>query len=404
MKKYDYEARDSASNKIVKSVVQADSENAAAKLLTAQGFVPLKIELQDDKTNFFARFSGRITTKDKVVFTRQLATLIGAGLPLAQSLRTVQEQTTNKRMQEIVQEIISDVEGGKSLSDSFAKHPEAFNKVYVALVSAGETSGTMDDSLKRLAAQQEKDAAMMSKIRGAMMYPSIVLVVIILVIGFMLFTVVPQVEGLYRDLNKGLPFVTLAMIKIANFFSSLWWLVILAMIIGGYFLAQYLKTEQGIRTKDIFKLNVPLFKGMFRKMYMARFARTSQVLLRTGVPMLDMLRITADAVNNVIISESILRASDKVKGGKALSASLSNEDYFLAMVPQMIKIGEQSGKIDEMMGKTAQVYEDELDEEIHALSTAIEPVLMVFLAIVAGTMVSAILLPIYSLVGNINIR
>ena len=404
MKKYNYEARDSASNKIVKSVVQADSENAAAKLLTAQGFVPLKIELQDDKTNFFARFSGRITTKDKVVFTRQLATLIGAGLPLAQSLRTVQEQTTNKRMQEIVQEIISDVEGGKSLSDSFAKHPEAFNKVYVALVSAGETSGTMDDSLKRLAAQQEKEAAMMSKIRGAMMYPSIVLVVIILVIGFMLFTVVPQVEGLYRDLNKELPFVTLAMIKVSNFFSSLWWLVILAMIIGGYFLAQYLKTEQGIRTKDIFKLNVPLFKGMFRKMYMARFARTSQVLLRTGVPMLDMLRITADAVNNVIISESILRASDKVKGGKALSASLSNEDYFLAMVPQMIKIGEQSGKIDEMMGKTAQVYEDELDEEIHALSTAIEPVLMVFLAIVAGTMVSAILLPIYGLVGNINIR
>ena len=404
MKKYDYEARDSASNKIVKSVVQADSENAAAKLLTAQGFVPLKIELQDDKTNFFARFSGRITTKDKVVFTRQLATLIGAGLPLAQSLRTVQEQTTNKRMQEIVQEIISDVEGGKSLSDSFAKHPEAFNKVYVALISAGETSGTMDDSLKRLAAQQEKDAAMMSKIRGAMMYPSIVLVVIILVIGFMLFTVVPQVEGLYRDLNKELPLVTLVMIKTANFFSSLWWLVILAMIIGGYFLAQYLKTEQGIRTKDTFKLNVPMFKGMFRKMYMARFARTGQVLLRTGVPMLDMLRITADAVNNVIISESILRASDKVKGGKALSASLSNEDYFLAMVPQMIKIGEQSGKIDEMMGKTAQVYEDELDEEIHALSTAIEPVLMVFLAIVAGTMVSAILLPIYSLVGNINIR
>ena len=404
MKKYDYEARDSASNKIVKSVVQADSENAAAKLLTAQGFVPLKIELQDDKTNFFARFSGRITTKDRVVFTRQLATLIGAGLPLAQSLRTVQEQTTNKRMQEIVQEIISDVEGGKSLSDSFAKHPEAFNKVYVALISAGETSGTMDDSLKRLAAQQEKDAAMMSKIRGAMMYPSIVLVVIILVIGFMLFTVVPQVEGLYRDLNKGLPFVTLAMIKIANFFSSLWWLVILAMIIGGYFLAQYLKTEQGIRTKDIFKLNVPLFKGMFRKMYMARFARTGQVLLSTGVPMLDMLRITSDAVNNVIISEGILRASDKVKGGKALSASLSNEDYFLAMVPQMIKIGEQSGKIDEMMGKTAQVYEDELDEEIRALSTAIEPVLMVFLAIVAGTMVAAILLPIYSLVGNINIR
>ena len=404
MKKYNYEARDSASNKIVKSVVQAESENAAAKLLTTQGFVPLKIELQDDKTGFFAKLSGRITTKDKVVFTRQLATLIGAGLPLSQSFRTVQEQTTNKRMQEIVQEIISDVEGGKSLSDSFAKHPEAFNKVYVALVAAGETSGTMDESLKRLAAQQEKDAAMMSKIRGAMMYPSIVLAVIILVVGFMLFTVVPQVEGLYRDLNKGLPFITLIMINVANFFIHFWWLALLIMIIGGYFLVQYLKTEQGIRTKDTFKLNAPLFKGMFRKMYMARFSRTGQVLLSTGVPMLDMLRISSDAVNNVIISEGIIRAADKVKGGKALSASLSNEEYFLTMVPQMIKIGEQSGKIDEMMGKTAQVYEDELDEEIRALSTAIEPVLMVFLALVAGTMVAAILFPIYSLVGNINIH
>ncbi len=404
MKKYNYEARDSASDKIVKSVVQADSENSAAKLLSAQGFVPLKIELQDDKDNIFARLSGRITTKDKVVFTRQLATLIGAGLPLSQSLRTVQEQTANKRMQEIVQEIISDVEGGKSLSDSFSKHPEVFNKVYVALVAAGETSGTMDDALKRLAAQQEKDAAMMGKIRGAMMYPSIVLAVIILVVGFMLFTVMPQVEGLYRDLNKELPLITLIMVGTAKFFTGFWWLIILLLIIGGYFLVQYLKTDQGIRTKDILKLNAPLFKGMFRKMYMARFTRTGQTLLSTGVPMLDMLRISSEAVNNVVISEGIARAADKVKGGKALSASLSNEDYFLTMVPQMIKIGEQSGKIDEMMGKTAQVYEDELDEEIRALSTAIEPVLMIFLAVVAGTMVAAILFPIYSLVGNINIR
>ena len=404
MKKYNYEARDSASDKIVKSVVQADSENSAAKLLSAQGFVPLKIELQDDKDNIFARLSGRITTKDKVVFTRQLATLIGAGLPLSQSLRTVQEQTANKRMQEIVQEIISDVEGGKSLSDSFSKHPEVFNRVYVALVAAGDTSGTMDDALKRLAAQQEKDAAMMGKIRGAMMYPSIVLAVIILVVGFMLFTVMPQVEGLYRDLNKELPLITLIMVGTAKFFTGFWWLIILLLIIGGYFLVQYLKTDQGVRTKDTFKLNAPLFKGMFRKMYMARFTRTGQTLLSTGVPMLDMLRISSEAVNNVVISESIARAADKVKGGKALSVSLSNEDYFLTMVPQMIKIGEQSGKIDEMMGKTAQVYEDELDEEIRALSTAIEPVLMIFLAVVAGTMVAAILFPIYSLVGNINIR
>ena len=172
--------------------------------------------------------------------------------------------------------------------------------------------------------------------------------------------------------------------------------------VAGYFFMQWLKTEQGIRSKDLFKLNVPMFMGMFRKLYMARFTRTGQTLLGTGVAMLDMLRITSGAVNNTVISEEIDRAADKVKGGKALSSSLKNEEYMLDMVPQMIKIGEQSGKIDEMMGKTAQIYEDELDEEIKTISTAIEPILMVVLAIVAGGMVGAILFPIYSLVNGIN--
>ncbi len=403
MRKYAYEARDSASNKVVKSSVQAETENSAAKLLIAQGFVPLKIELDDDKQNIFAKLSGRITSKDKIIFTRQLATLIGAGLPLSQSLHTVMEQTQNKRMRDVVQEIASDVEGGKSLSDSFSKHPEIFDKVFVALVSAGEASGTMDDALKRIAQQQEKDAAMLSKVKGALTYPAIVLVVIGLVIAFMLLTVVPQVESLYKDLRKELPLITQIMVNTANFFVAYWWVVLLGLSIGGYFLAQYLKTDSGIKNKDKLKLNIPLFKGMFRKLYMARFTRTGQTLLSTGVPMLDMLKITSDSVNNVIISAGIKRAADKVKGGKALSAAIKNEDYFLIMVPQMIKIGEQSGKIDEMMGKCAQIYEDELDEEIKAISTAIEPVLMVVLGIVAMGMVGAILFPIYSLVSGINI-
>ncbi len=403
MKKYVYEARDSASNKIVKSTVQADSENAAAKLLTAQGFIPLKIETEDERKGFFARLSGRVTAKDKIVFTRQLATLIGAGLPLAQSMRTVHEQTQNKKMQEIVQEVIADIEGGKQLSDSFAKHPEVFDKVFIALVSAGEASGTLDDALRRVAAQQEKDAAMMSKIKGALTYPVIVLVVILLVVGFMLLTVVPQVKNLYKDLGKELPVLTQIMVGTADFFINYWWIVVILLGIGGYFFGQWLKTESGIRWKDLFKLNVPMFSGMFRKLYMARFTRTGQTLLSTGVAMLDMLQITSEAVNNTVVSEGITRSIDKVKGGKALSASLKNEEYVLEMVPQMIKIGEQSGKIDDMMGKCAQIYEDELDEEIRTISTAIEPVLMVVLAIVAGGMVGAILFPIYSLVNGINI-
>jgi type IV pilus assembly protein PilC len=305
-------------------------------------------------------------------------------------------------MQRVVEEIIADVEGGRTLSDSFAKHPEVFDKIVLALISAGEASGTLDEALKRVATQKEKDAAMMGKIRGAMIYPAIVLFVIVGVMVFMLVSVVPQVAKLYSDMHKSLPFLTAILIGAANFLIHFWWIALAVLGIAIYFAMQYFKTDNGIKMKDTIKLNVPLFSNMFRKLYMARFTRTGQTLLATGVAMLDMLRISAESTNNVLISASIDRAAEKVKGGKALSVSLLPEEYILPMVPQMIKIGEQSGKIDEMMGKTAQVYEDELDEEIKAISTAIEPVLMVVLAVFAGGMVGAILFPIYSLVGGIK--
>jgi len=400
VKKFAYEARDRATNQLVKATLQADSESSAAQLLVKQGFIPLDIKEQSGDGSFFARLTGRITTKDKVVFTRQLATLIGAGLPLSQSLHTVMEQTANKQLQSVVQEIVSDVEGGKSLSLAFGRHPQVFDGVFISLVSAGEISGTLDESLQRIANQQEKDADTMSKIRGALTYPVIVLVVIFGVLAFMLFTVVPQVEKLYHDLHKELPFLTAIMVSAANFLTHYWWIALAVVAIAGYFIFQFLKTEAGIRFKDGFKLHVPIFGKMFQKLYMARFSRTGQTLLATGVSMLDMLRITAVSVNNGIIATSIDRAADKVKGGKALSSSLEPEEVILPLVPQMIKIGEQSGRIDEMMGKVAQVYENELDEQIKTISTAIEPILMVVLAVVAGGMVGAILLPIYSLVGG----
>jgi type IV pilus assembly protein PilC len=402
MRKFTYKARDKSNNEVVESMVQAESESSAAKVLIEQGLMPLDINEINEDGSLLARISNRITNKDKIVFMRQLSTLIGAGLPLAQSLHTVLEQTGNKKMQRVVEEIIADVEGGHSLSDSFGKHPEAFDKIVLALVAAGEASGTLDEALKRVATQKEKDAAMMSKIRGAMVYPGIVLFVIVGVMVFMLIAVVPQVAKLYKDMHKELPLLTSVMITTANFLINFWWLTLLVLGIAGYFVAQYLKTDSGIEFKDTLKLNFPVFKGMFRKLYMARFTRTGQTLLATGVAMLDMLRISSEGVNNVVVSKGIDRAAEKVKGGKALSTALQPEDYILPMVPQMIKIGEQSGKIDEMMGKTAQVYEDELDEEIKAISTAIEPMLMVVMAIFAGGMVGAILFPIYSLVGGIH--
>ena len=400
MKKFSYEVRDKATNKTEKGEIQADSERVAGKLLLERGLVPLSIK-EIDSEGGLAKLTSRITTKDNIVFTRQFATLVGAGLPIAQGLRTVSEQTENKKMKSVIDDILASVEAGSSLSDSFSKHPDVFDKVYLSLIAAGEISGTLDESLRRIAAQQEKDAAMMSKIRGALTYPVIVLVVIFAVIGFMLFSVVPQVEKLYKDMKEEVPLLTQIMIGSANFLINFWWVVLVVAGLGFWFFRQWLKTESGIHFAAIFKLNVPVFNPLFRKLYMARFSRTGQLLLSTGVSMNDMLGITADAVNNVVIKKSIDEANKLVQSGKNLSDSLKDKDYILPLVPQMISIGEQSGKIDEMLGKTAQVYEDELDEQIKAISTMIEPILMVVLAIVAGGLIGAILVPIYGLVNKV---
>jgi type IV pilus assembly protein PilC len=401
---FDYTARDAKSNKVIKASVQAESERAAAKLLIAQNMVPLEIVEQGQKQSILGKLQNRVSTKDRVVYIRQLATLINAGLPLAQSLRTVQDQTTNKRLVAISQDIITSVEGGSNLADAFGKHGDVFNELFVALVAAGEASGTLDQALERIADQQEKDAELMGKVKGALVYPAIVLGVILLVIIYMLVVVVPQIEQLYEDMNATLPLVTIIMVASANFLINFWWLVLILIGAGIYFLRRWLETDGGRRWSDTFKLNVPLFGGMFRKLYMARFTRTGQTLLSTGVPMLEMMRISASSVGNVVVAEDIRRASEKVKGGKSLSASLKHSDYVLPLVPQMISIGEQSGGIDAMMGKAASFYENELDNTIRSISTAIEPILMVILAIVAGVMVAAILLPVYGLVGSGAVR
>jgi type IV pilus assembly protein PilC len=395
-----YTARDTSTNKVIHSTVQAESERAAAKLLMGQGIIPLEIVEEGKRANFLTKFTNRVRSKDRIIFTRQLATLINAGLPLAQSLRTLSAQTENKAMIGVITDIITSIEGGSSLSQAFGKHPEVFNEVYLALIAAGEASGTLDQALERIANQQEKDAELLGKVRGAMVYPGIVLAVIGGVIGFMLFTVMPQIQRLYHDLKKTLPWTTQVMVDAANFAAMFWPLIIFFLAVGIYFLRRYIKTDNGREVIDTLKIRMPLFGSMFMKLYMARFARTGQTLLSTGVPMLEMMRISSSAINNRVIARSIDRAADKVKGGKALSVALKDDDNILTLVPQMIGIGEQSGGIDKMMGKAASYYEDELDNTIRSISTAIEPILMVCLAIVAGFMVAAILLPVYSLVDT----
>jgi type IV pilus assembly protein PilC len=393
---FNYTARDATSNKSVKGAIQADSENAAAKLLMAQHIIPTKITAAGEKSGLKI-FGSRVSSKDRVIFTRQLATMINAGLPLAQSLNTVEEQTPNKSLKQIIGSVVGDVNGGTSLADAFAKYPKVFNQVFIALVRAGETSGTLDKSLERLANQQEHDADMLSKIKGAMVYPVIVLAVIIAVVGFMLVALVPQVESLYNDMGKELPGTTQVLVAVANFVINFWYIVVAALVGLVVLFKRWIDTDSGRKAWDSVKLNMPLFSPLFRKLYMARLSRTAETLLASGVPLLEALKICSDAVNYSIVKEEILRAVQKVKNGKPLSEALSGEDYILKFVPQMIKIGEQSGGIDAMLGKVADYYEKEVDNAIKAISTTIEPILMVVMAGMIGFIVVAVLMPIYGL-------
>ncbi len=397
---YSYTARDSKSNELVKAEVQAENEQAAAKLLIKQGLFPVEIKNKDDQKFGNFKFGSGVNAKDRVIFTRQLATLINAGLPLTQSLHTVQTQISNKVLMKIIGEITAAVEGGSTLSAAFGAHPKVFNQIYVSLVAAGETSGSLDKTLERLASQQEKDAAIVSKIRGALMYPVIVMVVIMAVVVFMLTTVLPQVGGLYKDLHKTLPLLTRIMVFTSNLILKFWWLAILGLVALGFAFNAYRKSPPGKHAVDSLKLKMPLFGKLFRKVYMARYCRTLGTLLSTGVPMLQGMAIVKSAINNTIIEAAIERSIVKVKGGKALSSTLEDEPSFLILVPQMAKIGEQAGNIDEMLGRVATFYENEVDEEVKNLSTIIEPLLMVILGVIVGGIIASVLLPIYSLVGG----
>ena len=394
---FSYKARNTSTNKIERNTIQGNTEAAAARLLMAQGLVPLEMTPVGEGESLLSKIRGHISAKDVVVFTRQMATMLNAGLPLAQSLATVQDQTGNKALRIIIADMIGSINGGMPLSQALAKYPKVFNNVYVALVQAGETSGTLDESLERLANQQEHDADQLSKIRGAMIYPAIVLAVIIGVVAFMLVALIPQVSSMYQDLGRTLPGSTSFLLAVVNFFAGFWYIavvVLIGLIMGVKFLLQ---TPSGRRSWDTFKLNVPIFKTLLRKMYMSRFSRTSQVLLASGVSMMETLKIAADAVNNVVVKDEILQAIGKVKNGKSLSDALTNQDYILPFVPQMIKIGETSGGIDAMLEKVADYYDKEVDTAIAAISTMIEPILMVAMAGMIGFIVLAVLLPIYGL-------
>lgn len=395
---FKYEATNSETGQKVRAEVQADNEQAAAKLIREQGLTPLSIKVE--KSGSASRFK-RIKTKDKVLFSRQLSTLINAGLPLVQSLRQVANQTTNKALKTVINQIVSDVEAGSSFSQSLNHFPQVFNRVYISLVEAGEASGTLDASLERLADQQEKDADIVSKVRGALVYPGIVLIVMGAVVLFMLIKVLPTVQNVYKGLHGvSLPLLTRVLLAVSHFVINFWWICIIVIVALAVFMFRWSKTLGGRSAIDKAKMKAGPIGRLYMKMYMARFSRTGNTLIASGVPIIQVLEICADAVDNVHIAASLRRAEEKIKGGKALSEAIQNDPNFLELVPNMIKIGEESGAMEAMLDKVADYFEKEVDNEIKAVSTIIEPILMVVMGIIAIVIVAAILLPIYGLVSQ----
>ncbi len=397
---FEYVARDGDSGKKITGTVQATDERSVAKIVKEQGYALVSVKPlgAGGRFGFLQR---KVRTKDKIIFSRQLSTLINAGLPLVQSLTSVTNQTKSPQLKIVLNDVIQSVEAGKPFAEALGKHPRVFNQIFVSLVAAGEASGTLDAALERIAEQQEKDAELISKVRGALIYPAIVLLVMIGVVGFMVIAVLPQVGELYNGLpGARLPVQTRFLLAVSDFATQFWWLVILILGVIGFMTTKYARTAGGKEVIDRLKLTMPPFAKLFQKVYMARFTRTATTLVASGVPLLQVLDITSKSISNVHIERSINRASEKVKGGKSLSESLSGDENFLELVPQMIKIGEDSGSLEQMMAKTADYYEKEVDDQIKAISTIIEPLLMVVLGIVALVLVSAILLPIYGLVGQ----
>jgi len=398
---FKYTARNPATGEKIQSEVQADNMKNASLLIQKLGYAPIDIEEKEVSQSSLARFANRVKAKDRIIFSRQLSTLINAGLPLVQSLRTVQDQTKNKALQSVISHIVADVEAGKTLSAALSSHPNVFNNIFVSLVAAGETSGTLDKSLERLSLQQEKDADILSKVRGAMVYPIIVLFVMFGVVTFMLVRVLPQVEKLYTSMKgASLPLLTRVLLSTSKAFVKYWWIFAILAVALVLLTAKWARTSSGRKAVDGIKLKIPAVNQLLKKMYMARFSRTSHTLVASGVPLLQVLEVTSRSINNVLIERSLRAVIDKVKGGKSLSDSLAGDPYILDLVPKMIKIGEQSGSLDKMLDRTAEYYEKEVDNQIKTISTIVEPFMMIILGVVALVIVAAVLLPIYNLAGQ----
>ena len=385
--------------------LDAVDRQAAMSSLTHQGFHPITIKPASGSGKKLLSFGKKVKSSDMVIFTRQLSTMISAGVPLSRGLATLQESPSSPYFREVLSKISKDVEGGTQLGDAFAKFPDVFNEVFVNMVRAGEEGGILDEILKRLAVQVEQNATIHKKIKGAMTYPVVILSITVLAFFGIMFFLMPKIAKILSDLggpNAKLPIYTQIMLDFSHICQKYAYIVIPALLGAVYLLRRYIKTPKGKYAFHSLMLRIPVLKTVITKIAIARFSRTFASLMSAGVGVLDALAVTGGAIGNKVIEKELALAAVEVKNGKQLSEVLAKSPHFPKIVSQMLAVGEETGQTDTILIKVADFYEEEVSTTIDSLASIIEPVMIVFLGGGVGLIAASVMGPIASLSNNVG--
>ena len=382
---------------IQKGEISANSKDEVTALLRRQNITPVNVSAKPKEIKI-SFGQPKVTDKDIVIFTRQLATMIDAGLPLVQCLEILGSQTENKALSKVVVQVRSDVESGATFADALKKHPKVFDNLYVNMVAAGEAGGILDTILGRLAAYMEKFAKIKKQIKSAMIYPSVILFVAVAVVAILMVFVVPMLANMFKEMGGTLPLPTRIVIWISEFLSG-WGGLSLALGFIGLFVGfkQWRKTESGLRITDRIALRIPVMGMLITRVSVAKFTRTLGTLMSSGVPILEGLIIVAKTAGNKIVEEAVMTTRQSVSEGKTLAEPLSKSKVFPPMVTQMISVGEATGALDNMLNKIADFYDEEVDSAVSALTSMLEPMLMIFLGTTVGFVIIAMYMPIFQM-------
>jgi len=389
--------------KMLKGEIEAASEQIAVSQLKKRNLTVKKLKPKPkDLFENVSFMQPKVTNNDIVVFTRQFSTMIDAGLPLIQGLNILAEQAENPTFRKILKELTKDVEGGATLAEAMKKHPEVFDNLFVNLVSAGEIGGILDTILQRLATFIEKAAELKAKIKGAMTYPIVVMAIAFIVIAVILIFVIPVFEDMFASFGSALPVPTQIVVAMSNFMKGNAHWIIIALVVISWVFKRYRATTGGRKLTDTLALKLPVFGDLLRKTAVARFTRTLGTMMQSGVPILDALEIVAKTAGNVVIEEIIYDVRGSIAEGQTIAEPLSENDVFPGMVIQMISVGEATGALDTMLEKIADFYDKEVDTAVEALTSMLEPLLMLFLGGAIGGLVVAMYLPIFSMAGAVG--